>query len=197
MCKQPRSFLTTLCLGLALSLTIACQSGPQVQTVVKEGPGSVVVVQTVEAQATVIAIDAIRRTVTLKPRRGEAETFKIGEGAVNFDQIRVGDEVHAVFIEKTAVSLVSGGAPTSVGAGAAVALAPEGERPGIVMANTVETTATVVAIDGHAHTVTLRFLDGRVEEINVGKNRDLTKVGLGDSVRIQLTEAIAIAVVSE
>ena len=43
--------------------------------------------------------------------------------------------------------------------------------------------------------MTLQFLDGRVREINVGKNRDLTQVGLGDSVRIRLTEALAIAVV--
>ena len=64
------------------------------------------------------------------------------------------------------------------------------------MAATVETTATIVAIDGHDHTVTLEFLDGRVQEINVGKHRDLSNVGLGDSVRIQLTEAVAIAVKS-
>ena len=170
------------------------RSGPKVRTTVEEAPGSLVVVQTVESQATVTAIDATRRTVTLKPKRGETKTFRVGEGAINFQQIRVGDEVHAVLIEETAVNLVSGGAPASVSAATTVALAPEGERPGVLMANTVETTGTVVAIDGHAHTVTLQFLDGRIQELNVGKNRDLTKVGLGDSVRIQVTEAIAIVV---
>ena len=44
-------------------------------------------------------------------------------------------------------------------------------------------------------TVTLEFLDGHTQEIAVGKKRDLSKVGLGDSVRIQLTEAVAIEVV--
>ena len=132
--------------------------------------------------------------MTLQPRRGDPMTVKVGEGAVNFDQIRVGDTVHATLIEETAVSLVSGGAPASVGAAKAVALAPEGARPGVVMANTVESTGTVVAIDGHAHTVTLQFLDGRIKELNVGRKRDLSQVGLGDSVRIQLTEAIAIAI---
>ena len=195
MSNQPKSILFLFCLGLAASLVTACQSGPTVRTTVEEAPGSLVVVQTVESQATVTAIDATRRTVTLKPKRGETKTFRVGEGAINFQQIRVGDEVRAVLIEETAVNLVSGGAPASVSAGTTVALAPEGERPGVLMANTVETTGTVVAIDGHAHTVTLQFLDGRIQELNVGKNRDLTKVGLGDSVRIQVTEAIAIAVV--
>ena len=195
MTNQPRSLLVLLCSGLALSLASACQSYPQVQTTVHEGPGRTVVVETIEAQATVVAIDATRRTLTLDFQWGEKETFKVHEEAVNFEQIRVGDIVHTLLIEETAVSLVSGGAPPSVGAAAAVALAPEGERPGVVMANTVVVTGTVVAIDGHAHTVTLQFVDGRTEEFNVPKHRDLSNVGLGDSVRLQLTEALAISVV--
>jgi hypothetical protein len=177
-----------------LALATACQTGPKVETTITEEPGGLLVVQTVEHQATVVAIDAINRKVTLQSRRGEPEVVKVGEGAVNFENIRVGDEVRAVLIEETAVTLIPGGAPESTGEAMAVSLAPEGGRPGVVVADTVETTATVVGIDGHARTVTLQFMDGRVREINVGKNRDLTKVGLGDSVRIQFTEAIAISV---
>ena len=80
-------------------------------------------------------------------------------------------------------------------AAAAVALAPEGAMPGAVMASTVEVVATVVAIDSHEHTVTLEFRDGRIQEVHVGKHRDLSNVGLGDSVRVQITEAVAISVV--
>ena len=93
------------------------------------------------------------------------------------------------------MTLVPGGTTPSVGAGAAVALAPEGAMPGGVMATTVEAVATVVAIDGHEHTVTLEFLDGRIQEVHVPKSRDLSNVGLGDSVRVQITEAFAIEVV--
>lgn len=196
MSNQPRSSLwISIFLCLAVSLAISCRTGPKVETTVEEGPGSVVVVQTIRMQATVTAIDATNRTLTLKPRHGESKTVKLGEDAVNFRQVRVGDEVHAFLIEETAVTLVSGGAPASVGGVAAVALAPEGEKPAVVMADTVEATATVVAIDGHEHTVTLQFADGSIEEVNVPKSRDLSKVGLGDSVRIQLTEALAISVV--
>jgi hypothetical protein len=180
---------------LLLSLGVACQTGPKVETVVERRPDGVVVVQTVRMQATVAAIDATNRTLRLQPKRGRAKTLKVGEGAVNFEQVRVGDEVHAVLIEETAISLVPGGAPSSVAAGAAVALAPEGQRPGVVMAGTLETTATIVAIDGHEHTLTLQFPNGEIREVDVAKDRDLSQVGLGDSVRIQLTEAIAIEVV--
>jgi hypothetical protein len=181
--------------GLALSTSLGCQTGPKVETEIKEGPGSVVVVQTVRLQATVVAVDATNRTVRLQPRRGDPKTFRVGEGAVNFQQVRVGDQVHATVIEETAVTLVPGGTPPSVGAAAAVALTPEGALPGAVMASTVEAAATVVAIDSHEHSVTLEFLDGRIQEVHVGKHRDLSKVGLGDSVRVQVTEAVAISVV--
>jgi hypothetical protein len=180
---------------LLLSLGVACQTGPKVETAIERRPDGVVVVQTVRLQATVVAIDATNRTVRLQPKRGEAKTLRVGEGAVNFEQVRVGDEVHAVFIEETAISLVPGGAPSKVAAGAAVALAPVGQRPGVVMAGTVETTATVVGIDGHEHTLTLQLPNGEIREVDVAKDRGLSQVGLGDSVRIQYTEAVAIEVV--
>jgi len=195
MMNHSKSFWMLMLTGLALLTTLGCQTRPRVATEVKEGPGGVVVVQTVRMQATVVAIDATIRTVTLQPRRGDPKTFRIGEGAVNFQQVRVGDQVHATVVEETAVTLVPGGTLPSVGAAAAVALAPEGAMPGAVMASTVEAVATVVAIDGHEHTVTLEFLDGRIREINVSKDRDLSEVGLGDSVRVQVTDAVAISVV--
>jgi hypothetical protein len=178
-----------------LLLAVACQTGPKTETFVEERPDGVVVVQTTRVTATVTAIDATTRTVTLRRGRAKPKSFEVSEGAVNFERVRVGDEVHAVLIEEVAVTLVSGGAPPSVGGAAAVALAPEGEKPAVLMADTVEMTARVVAIDGHEHTVTLELPDGHVEEVNVPKSRDLSKVGLGDAVRVQVTEALAIEVV--
>ena len=195
MSRQSSSFpFLLLTLGLVASLAVACQSRPKTETVVEEGPGSVVVVQTTQVKATVTALDAKNRTVTLKRGLAKAKTFKVPDEAVNFEQVRVGDEVHAVLIEESAIYLVSGGAPPSVGAAAAVGLAPEGEKPAILMAETVEVTATVVGIDAHEHTVTLEFPDGEVNEVNVPKSRDLSNVALGDSVRARVTEALAVSV---
>jgi hypothetical protein len=67
--------------------------------------------------------------------------------------------------------------------------------------------ATVVAIDattrtvrlqpkrGEAGTLTLQLPNGEIWELDVAKDRDLSRVGLGDSLRIQFTEAIVIEVV--
>jgi len=196
MIDSLRSTLPILFAALTASFLIACgSSGPKVETTVEEGPGSIVVVRTVRTQATVLAIDATQRTVRLKPKHADERTIKVHEGAINFENVRVGDEVHLVLIEETAISLVRGGAPASIGAKAAVKLAPAGGKPGVILADAIEATATVVAIDGHDHSVTLEFLDGQVREIDVSRDRDLTQVALGDSVRVQLTNAIAISVV--
>jgi hypothetical protein len=102
--------------------------------------------------------------------------------------------VYVVLADSIAVTLIHGGAPQSAGAAAGVALAPLGEKPGILMVDTVELTGTIVGIDSHEHTVTLELIDGSTREIKVAKHRDLSEVALGDSVRVTLTEAAAIRV---
>jgi len=188
-----RSSLLVLA-ALFVSLTSACATGPKVETQVYERPDGVIVVETVELRATVTKVDAAKREITLKAKYEKPRVLKAGEAVANFNQIRVGDVVEVVVADELAVSLIAGGAPPSAGEASVVALAPLGEKPGVVMADTVELTGTVIAIDGHEHTVTLEFEDGETREIKVSKSRDLSQVGLGDSVRIQLTKAVAITV---
>jgi len=193
MNRNIRPCLYHIVLGaLALSLAAACV-GPDVK--VYERPDGTTIVESTEVRATVSAVDSRARTITLKRRFHEAQTFKADKSMVNFNQIQVGDEVHAVVVEEFAVNLVPGGAPPLVGEGAAVALAPEGSKPAIVMAETVGVTAEIIAIDSHSHEVVIEFPDRSTKTVKVGKHIDLTSVSLGDSVFIQITEAVAIEVV--
>lgn len=180
--------------ALTASLAAGCARGPRVETQVYERPDGVIVVETVEFRANVTAVNAATREVTLKPRHGKARVVKAGDAVANFNQIRVGDQVDVMVADELGVSLIAGGAPPSVGEAAAVALAPLGAKPGAVAVDTVEVTGTIVAIDGHEHTVTLELPDGTMKEIKVAKHRDLTQVALGDSVRITLTQAVAVVV---
>jgi len=189
-----------LCLSVVflalLALTFACSHGPKVETEVIEQPDGVVVVDTLELEATVVAIDAATREIRLKPRHGDEEAFTAGPEMVNFDQVRVGDTVHAVVIEATAITLVSGGSAEVAAQSKAVVLAPRGAKPGGVTVDAVEVLGTVVAIDGHDHTVTVQFATGLTDVLQVGKHRDLSQIALGDSIRFRMTEAIAISVES-
>jgi Cu/Ag efflux protein CusF len=69
-----------------------------------------------------------------------------------------------------------------------------GAKPGVLMANTVEVTAKVEAIDLEHRKATLRFPDGKSKTFKVRKDVDMTKAKLGDEVVFRTTEALAITV---
>jgi hypothetical protein len=171
--------------------------GPQVETETYQTDDGAIVVESVELTATVKAVDKRARTLTLDPRYGDTRTVKVGPNMTNFNQIRVGDEVHAEIVEELAVKLIVGGASESIGELDAVKLAPVGAKPGITVVSSREVTADIIGIDAHAHKITLEFIDGSTSAVKVGKHIDLSKLSLNDSVRIQITDAVAISIVAK
>jgi translation elongation factor P/translation initiation factor 5A len=160
----------------------------------QEGVPGGVMVGTYQETATVTAIDAAKRTVTLVGRDGTKTVFKASPEVRNFDQIRVGDQVKATVVEQLVVFLRQNGTPAGDSQASMVALAPKGAKPGVLMADTVEVTATVKAIDLKRHKATLQFPDGKSKTVAVRPDVDLTKVKLGEEVVIRTTEAMAIVV---
>jgi hypothetical protein len=103
-------FRATVAAASSLLLLTACgMLGPKVDTKAYETADGAIVVETVKLSATVKAINERERTLTIDPKYGETQTVKVSPDMVNFNQIRVGDEVHVELIEKLAVSLISGG----------------------------------------------------------------------------------------
>ena len=179
----------------SILLASACALlGPKVETESYETSDGAIVVESVKLTATVKAIDKRARTLTLDRKLHKDQVVKVGPDMANFNQIRVGDEVHAELIEEFAVALIRGGAAESVGELDAVALAPLGDKPAISVASSREVTGDIIAIDAHAHRVTLELIDGSTFSAKVGKHIDLTTIALDDSVRIQITDAVLIAV---
>jgi len=180
----------------ALFVLAACATTPsgEEDVAVMETPDGAVIIETFRTSAEVTAIDAEKRKVTLKTSDGKKTTFKAGPEVVNFDQIQVGDQVKATVTEEIAVSVRRDGEAPSDSAAGAVAVAPVGAKPGVLMADTVEVSAKITAIDAKHRKVTLEFADGTTKKVKVGKKADLTKVSPGDTVTIRLTEGIAIVV---
>ena len=85
-------FLSLAALGLALSpAAFAADDAAKPLTVEKSSQKGMVSGGRVEqVTATVTAVDAANRLVTLKGKK-ETETIKMGPEVVNFDQIKVGD----------------------------------------------------------------------------------------------------------
>jgi hypothetical protein len=156
-------------------------------------PGGIMV-GTYQETATVSAVDKEKRKVTLATADGEKTTLTAGPDMVNFDQLQVGDQVKAtvtqqlaVFVRKTEESVGVGGATT-------VALAAQGAKPGVMVADAVEVNAKVTAIDLKTRKATLQFPDGKSKTFKVRPDVDLTQASVGQTVLIRATQGVAITV---
>jgi hypothetical protein len=189
--------LAALLPAAVLSLT-SCSTGPAGQgtsmTSVQPGVPGGAVVNTYQETATVTGIDRTTREVTLVTPDGAKTTVTCGPDVANFDQIQRGDQVKATVTEQLVVFVRKPGEPSGDGAAAAVALAPIGDKPGVVMAQTQEITAKVQAIDLEHHKATLLFPDGTTKTFKVREDVDLTKQTVGSDVVFRATEGVAILV---
>jgi hypothetical protein len=168
-------------------------TGQQEITMIETKDGAAII-DTFTMTAKVTAIDATKRKLTLTTPDGKRATYKAGPDVINFNQIKIGDQVKAMVTEELAVFLRKDGTPPSVGEAGAVALAPKGAKPGVLMADTVELTAQITAIDAKSRKATLQFVDGSTKQLKVGKDADLTRVKPGDAVTVRVTEALALLV---
>ena len=150
-------------------------------------------VETLSSAATVQSIDYTKRTVTLKNDGGAVNTYKCGKDVVNFNQIKVGDRVKAQILESLAVYVGKAGAPNATNIQTA-ALAPKGAKPGMILADTTEVTAKIIAVDAAGHAVTVTGPLGKTRSFSVDPSFDLAGVQVGDDVIVRYTESFAIVV---
>jgi hypothetical protein len=159
-----------------------------------EKPGGIVV-ETITGTATVAAVDAAKRTVTLESGDGTLKTYKLGPEARNFDQIKVGDMVRATYTESVAVFVRKSDEQPGADEVRTIEVAPKGAKPGVIMTDTVEITAKVEAIDYTNRTVTLKGPQGNVMTFSVDASvKKFDNVKVGDELVMRVTEALAIAV---
>lgn len=184
-------------LAPAAAITIAACSNPEnqpsEQITMVEAPDGAAIVETIKTNGLVTQIDATNRRVTLKMADGRITSVKCGPEAVNFRQIEIGDRVDVTVTEELAVYLGRGSDP-SASAAAGVALAPIGSKPSGVIAETVQVTATITAIDANSRMVTLALPDGTTKGVRAGSRVDLNTLKPGDNVTVRYTEAVAINV---
>ena len=158
-------------------------------------PG-VVVAEVTELRAKVDAVDYAKRVVTVTGPQSNTVAIKAGPQVRNLDQIKVGDQIVVRHYESVALFVRKSSEPPGVVAAGAVEVAAKGEKPAGAMADTVELTAKVEAVDYAARTVTLKGPAGNVRTLKVDPRVErLQDVKVGDDVVLRYTEALAIAVV--
>jgi Cu/Ag efflux protein CusF len=157
-------------------------------------PGKGVAAAIVEMTATVQAIDKASRTITLKGPKGGVVDITAGPEVKNFDQIKVGDQVVARYVEALTLELKKGGkAPVARTERDAGAAAKAGEKPAAGVGRQVQVIANVVALDPATQTVTLRGPQ-RTVNLKVRDPEQFKLVKVGDQVEATYTEALAVAV---
>lgn len=184
-----------------LSLVVAAACVPPVLAQKPEGssavttsPGRGTAVQTVKATATVEAVDAATRSVTLKMPRGESRTLVAGEDVRNFDQIKPGDKLTVRYIEALTLELKKDGkAVVGRSEKAAVDRAASGAKPGGVASREITAVADVVAVDAAKKVVSVKNDKGEIIDLNIQDPEQLKLVKKGDQIQATYNAAIAIS----
>lgn len=181
----------------ALTLT-SCSTKPTGESrgvaAYQEGVPGGVIVDTFQITATVTAVDHAKRKATLVTPDGKKTEYKAGPEVINFDQVRVGDQLKVTVAEQLVVYVREKGEARTDGQAGLIALAPKGTKPGVLMADTVEVTTRVKSVDLKKHKATLQFPDGSTKTVAVRPDVKLSASDVGREVVIQATEAIAVLV---
>ena len=176
-------------LGLS-SVTIAQQKDSD-----NGGTPGRVSVDVIKLTGTVKAVDLDKKTVTVEGSTGRVETIDAKE-ARTLDQVKVGDKVTVTYTQALAVFVRKSDEPPSTSEKQTVQLAPKGEKPGGVVARTVELTGTIQSVDAQKRMVEVRVPAGDVRTFKVDPRvKNLSQVKKGDQVVLRYTESVALSVV--
>ena len=142
--------------------------------------------------ATVEAIDASARTVTLEKPDGTFMMVTAGPEIKRFAEVKVGDKVTARYDENLIIRVKQPGESDVVSSTKATT-GSEQAMPGGTKAKQVTITATIAAIDMNTPTITFTGPNGWRYMSKVQDKEALAKVKVGDKVDIVWTEAMLVS----
>jgi len=181
--------------GIVVAFALAGSALAQTGAVaVGTAPGMAGVAQTVKMTATITAIDAATRDVTLKGPQWNEVTVTAGPEVKNFANMKVGDQVDVQYVEALTLELKKGGGMVvarTEKSGAAGA--KPGEKPAGAAGRQVTIVADVIGLDAAKQVVTLKG-PKRTVDLKVADPEQFKRIAKGDQVEATFTQALAIAV---
>jgi hypothetical protein len=160
-----------------------------------EGEKSVFRAQAVQVTARVDAVDYKTRVVTLRGPEGNVFDVHCGPEVKNLAQVHVGDDVVTTYYESLAISAHKPGETQPlIETTVASSRAKPGETPGAADVQRTTVVATVVGINKHAGTVTVKGPRGKVVTVSAEDPKRLDQLAIGDHIELVYTEALAIGV---
>ena len=180
---------------IAIAAAVAANASAQTAVVSTSSQGGKASAeQTVDLTAMIVAIDRTTRDVTLKGPRGNWVVVTAGPDVKNFDQMNVGDKVHARYSEALVLELKKGNdlAVARTDESSAKGAAP-GAQPHGVAGRRITVVADVINVNRATQTVTLRGPQLTVD-MKVTDPDQLKRIKKGDQVYATYTQALAMVV---
>ncbi len=184
--------LAAVLLGTAAQAPFAQQLGIAATGATGMPPGQGVA-GTAQLVATVDAVDAAVRTLSLRGPQGDVQMLRVGDEIRNLPQLKVGDRVVVTYVLALALQL------KKVGAGISELARREGgadaapvERSATVAGRETAVVADVVAVNYVKQTLTLRG-PNRTIRLVVPDAAQLRSITTGDRVHAIYAEASAVA----
>lgn len=193
MSRFPSFVLACAC--AALLPAGAWAQGAALTAAAASAPGARLKAGEVEVRAKVVELDIARRTATLLGPRGQLVAVDVPAEVKNFDQVKVGDELVVRYLTAVAARIEPASKSgirervESSGGGTAAA----GAMPGAAQGRTVEVLAVIQSLDRKAGTATLRG-PRRTVTLAVPEGVDITKLKVGNEVRVVFVEAVVLSV---
>ena len=190
-----KKFWMILLAVMVLAGLTSVQAAQEKDGAAKGGKPGAVVVDVVKLTGTVKAVDMEKKTATVEGSGGRTVVVN-AKNARNLDQVKVGDKVNLEFVEELALYVRKSDAPPSASEAQMVALAPKGQKPAGLMAQTIELTGNVESVDAKKRTIEVKGPAGNVRTFKVDKAvKNFGQIKKGDQVVLRFTEAVALSVV--
>ena len=186
---------STLIAALIIAATASFAANAQSSgAVVDRQPGKVGIAQAVDVTATISALDAAKREITLKGTDGKEVTMVAGPEVKNYGQLKVGDKVDIQYVEALVLELKKGGGlPVARTEKDSMTTAKPGEAPSAKGGRKVTVVGDVIALDPATQTVTLKGPQ-RTADLKVRDKKQFDLIQKGDQIEATYTEGFAVAV---
>ncbi|HEX5092743.1 MAG TPA: hypothetical protein VFV84_08655 [Burkholderiales bacterium] len=180
----------------AWTIAFAQQAGqPQAMEIKAVGEGKAAGARMIELRAVVVGLDKAARTVDLKGANGRVVTLQVGDEVKNYDQIQLGDNVVARFLQSITLELKKGGTGIMSRTDSKDAVtAQPGERPAAAAGRQIHVIANVVEVNKKKMIVTLKGPRGNYVDLQLRDPKQIARVKKGDQVEAVFTEAVAVTV---
>lgn len=147
--------------------------------------------ETRNVTASIEAIDASNRELSVKKPDGTYEVFFVPTTFKEFDTLKIGDKITAKYYENMVLQLKAPGAADVNKSGGGVVRSENTTAGTVSHQRTI--TATITAIDQKAPSITFSGPNGWKYSTRVEDRNALSKVKVGDKVDITWTEAMVLS----